>query len=155
MEEIDNVFYDYLEELCVLGQDLLECCENVLGLREGRLLDNYEAAGSIVDALFYDKTPPGKWGTNAHYDNCMMTILRQDMVGGLELQHKGLWYPVKPMKDCFVVNFGKMMEHFTYGVIKGTALFESCLLIFSHLSSSKKQQGSNASQLADVSWTKS
>lgn len=120
MEEIDNVFYDYLEELCILGQDLLECCENVLGLREGRLLDNYEAAGSIVDALFYDKTPPGKWGTNAHYDNCMMTILRQDMVGGLELQHKGLWYPVKPMKDCFVVNFGKMMEHFTYGVIKGT-----------------------------------
>jgi isopenicillin N synthase-like dioxygenase len=120
LEEIDNVFYDYLEELCVLGQDLLECCENVLGLREGRLLDNYEAAGSIVDALFYDKTPPGQWGTNAHYDNCMMTILRQDMVGGLELQHRGLWYPVKPMKDCFVVNFGKMMEHFTYGVIKGT-----------------------------------
>ena len=30
---------------------------------KGRLTDNYEPAGTIVDALFYDKTPEGKWGT--------------------------------------------------------------------------------------------
>ena len=35
----------------------------MLGLVPGRLTDNYEPAGTIVDALFYDKTPEGKWGT--------------------------------------------------------------------------------------------
>jgi len=64
-------------------------CEKVLGLVKGRLTDNYVPAGTIVDALFYDKTPEGKWGTKQHYDNCMMTILMQDDVGGLELKHKG------------------------------------------------------------------
>jgi isopenicillin N synthase-like dioxygenase len=49
----------------------------------------------------------------------MMTILMQDDVGGLELRHKGTWYPVKPIDGTFIINFGKMMEHFSYGVIKG------------------------------------
>ena len=42
---------------------MLSFCEKVLGLVKGRLTDNYEPAGTIVDALFYDKTPEGKWGT--------------------------------------------------------------------------------------------
>lgn len=118
--EIDSTFDIYLEKLAAVGLNLLAWCEKVLGLVKGRLTDNYEPAGTIVDALFYDKTPEGKWGTKQHYDNCMMTILMQDDVGGLELRHEGKWYPVKPMAGKFVINFGKMMEHFTYGIIKAT-----------------------------------
>ena len=62
-----------------------------------------------MDALFYDKTPEGKWGTKAHYDNCMMTMLMQDDVGGLELRYKNNWYPVTPKYGTFVINFGKNM----------------------------------------------
>ena len=96
--------------------------------------------------MFYDKTPEGKWGTKQHWDNCMMTMLMQDDVGGLELRYKGNWYPVVPQYGKFVINFGKenwlikyprvlilrpkffinlrkMMEHFTYGVITGSRFF--------------------------------
>lgn len=119
-EAIDEVFDEYLEKLSNIGIELLSWCEKVLGLVKGRLVDNYEPAGTIMDALFYDKTPEGEWGTKQHYDNCMMTMLMQDDVGGLELRHKGKWYPVVPQYGKFIINFGKMMEHFTYGVIKAT-----------------------------------
>ena len=78
VEEIDRTFDEYLEKLSTIGNylfyfsirfkrflglGLLSFCEKVLGLVKGRLTDNYEPAGTIVDALFYDKTPEGKWGT--------------------------------------------------------------------------------------------
>ena len=33
--------------------------------------------------------------------------------------HNGEWYYLPPKKDTFVINFGNMLEHISYGVIKG------------------------------------
>ena len=68
---------------------------------------------------YYDKTPPKEWGIEAHLDKekfkffllenlkytkwqCfanfekgLITMLMQDMVGGLEVEYQGKWYPVK------------------------------------------------------------
>ncbi|CAG5091056.1 Oidioi.mRNA.OKI2018_I69.PAR.g12829.t1.cds [Oikopleura dioica] len=58
------------------------------------------------------------WGSSPHFDNCLMTILKQDKADGLEIEYKGDWYPVKPMEDCIVVNIGTLMEHLSDGNAK-------------------------------------
>jgi len=47
----------------------------------------------------------------------------QDEVGGLEAMHRGKWYKIPPKPDTFVINFGNMLEHISYGVIKGQIIF--------------------------------
>lgn len=55
----------------------------------------------------------------AHFDNGFITVLMQDEAGGLEAMHKGEWFKIPPQKDTFVINFGNMLEHISYGVVKG------------------------------------
>ncbi|CAG5105012.1 Oidioi.mRNA.OKI2018_I69.chr1.g1755.t1.cds [Oikopleura dioica] len=44
----------------------------------------------------------------------------QDDAGGLEAMSKDEWFSIPPIKDTFVVNFGNLLEHLTYGVIPAT-----------------------------------
>ena len=53
-----------------------------------------------------------------HFDDRFLTILMQDDVGGLEVKHNGHWKPIKPIDQTFVVNFGNLFEHLTYGTVK-------------------------------------
>ena len=68
---------------------------------------------------YYDKTPAGEWGIESHLDKGLITILMQDDTGGLEVQYKDTWYPLTPIKGSLIINLGRMLEYFTYGVAKG------------------------------------
>ena len=51
----------------------------------------------------------------------MLTILRQDDVGGLEVQDEdGKWIPAPPIPGTFVINLGDMLEVWTNGSYKAT-----------------------------------
>ena len=43
----------------------------------------------------------------------------QDDVGGLEVEYNGKWYPITPIPGTLIINLGRMLEYFTYGVAKG------------------------------------
>ena len=43
----------------------------------------------------------------------------QDSTGGLEVEYKGKWYPITPVPGTLIVNLGRMLEYFTYGIAKG------------------------------------
>ncbi len=49
----------------------------------------------------------------------MLTILKQDDVGGLEVRGEdGKWMPVPPIPGTFVINLGDMLEVWTNGSYK-------------------------------------
>lgn len=57
----------------------------------------------------------------AHVDTGFMTLLAQDGVAGLQVQHRdGSWADVPPEEGTLVVNFGKLFERWTTGKIRAT-----------------------------------
>jgi len=117
--DVDKTFDLYIKEITTLALRLAAWFEVALGLQPGKLLDRMEPHG-VQNALCYERTPEGKWGVPAHFDNGFITVLMQGDIGGLEAMHNGEWYYLPPKKDTFVINFGNMLEHISYGVIKAT-----------------------------------
>ena len=54
-------------------------------------------------------------GVGEHTDYGLLTLLRQDEVGGLEIWHRDGWLPAPPVPDSFVCNVGDMLERLTAG----------------------------------------
>jgi len=65
---------------------------------------------------------PGDWGVAEHTDYGLLTILRQDDLGGLEvkLPSTGAWVAAPPVPDSFVCNVGDVLERLTGGRWRST-----------------------------------
>ncbi|KAJ3693056.1 hypothetical protein LUZ60_012151 [Juncus effusus] len=57
-------------------------------------------------------------GMPPHSDYGFLTLLLQDEVAGLQVQHKDEWVTVEPVPDSFVVNIGDHLEIFSNGIYK-------------------------------------
>ncbi|XP_016462722.1 putative 2-oxoglutarate-dependent dioxygenase SLC1 [Nicotiana tabacum] len=57
-------------------------------------------------------------GMPPHSDYCLLTLLLQDEVKGLQIQHQGKWLIVEPIPNSFVVNVGDHLEIFSNGRYK-------------------------------------
>jgi len=49
----------------------------------------------------------------------ILTFLMQSEVGGLEMDFNGTWEEVPFRPNTFTVNLGNILEHATFGVVKG------------------------------------
>ncbi|GAA2236574.1 MULTISPECIES: isopenicillin N synthase family dioxygenase [Kitasatospora] len=59
-------------------------------------------------------------GVGSHKDYGFITLLLQDEVGGLQVEHDGSYLDVPPMPGAFVVNLGELLEVATNGYLKAT-----------------------------------
>ena len=67
--------------------------------------------------LHYPPLPPGdagQLGAGPHTDYGLLTLLFQDMAGGLEVRGRdGVWQPVTPKPGTVVINAGDLLERWT------------------------------------------
>ena len=59
-------------------------------------------------------------GCGAHKDSEFLTLLRQDRVGGLQVQGEGDWIDAPPLPGSFVVNTGELLELASSGYYRAT-----------------------------------
>lgn len=117
---------EYMAAMTRLGHALMEGIALSLGLEASFFADRYTADPLILFRIFnYPPQPPAPdapsaWGVGEHTDYGLLTILKQDNAGGLEVKSKSGWIAAPPIPGTFVCNIGDMLDRMTGGRYRST-----------------------------------
>ena len=117
--ELAEAWTNYYQALEQLGQTLMHIFATALDLKEDYFDDKFVGHNSFLRVLNYpelEEAPlPGQLRAGAHSDYGCLTILRSENApGGLQVRNRaGEWVDVKVTPECFVVNIGDMLMHWT------------------------------------------
>jgi isopenicillin N synthase-like dioxygenase len=119
MPEFGEFVLNYMAAMTKLGHCLMAAIAVSLGLEESYFADRYTSDPLILFRIF--NYPPlsardkSTFGVGEHTDYGFLTILRQDMSGGLEIKTKSRWRAAPPIYNSFVCNIGDMLDRMTGG----------------------------------------
>lgn len=112
---------EYMEALTGIGHALMEGIALSLGLPASYFRERYTTEPLTLFRIFhYPAHTPGQWGVGEHTDYGLLTILRQDDVGGLEVKTPAGWIEAPPIEGSFVCNIGDMLDRMTGGFYRST-----------------------------------
>jgi isopenicillin N synthase-like dioxygenase len=112
---------EYMTTMTGLGHTLMAMIARGLRLQDSYFVDRYTAEPTTLFRIFnYPRRTgapiePERWGVGAHTDYGLLTILKQDEIGGLEVKYRDRWLDVPHIPDSFVCNIGDMLERLTNG----------------------------------------
>lgn len=130
----------YYRAMTRLALALMHAIARGLGLPQDCFDAAFEPGVSTLRLLRYPVRPAGSldgvapeegWATHegqrremlarAHVDSGFITLLAQDGVAGLQAQHRdGHWIDVPPLEGSLAVNFGRVLELWTGGLVRAT-----------------------------------
>ena len=116
---------EYLDAMTELGHTLMRGIALSLGLDESYFRDHLTDDPTILFRIFhYPPLPRGSeetlWSVGEHTDYGILTILRQDATGGLQVKSRGQWIDAPPIEGTFVCNLGDMLDRMTGGLYRST-----------------------------------
>jgi isopenicillin N synthase-like dioxygenase len=115
---------DYLAAMTRLGHSLMAGIALSLGLDAPYFADRYTADPLVLFRIFNyppaASVPDAAWGVGEHTDYGLLTILKQDMSGGLQVKIKSGWADAPPIPNSFVCNIGDMLDRMTGGLYLST-----------------------------------
>lgn len=115
---------DYLDALTKLGHTLMAGLALSLGLPESYFADRFTADPLVLFRIFNypasSSSTASTWGVGEHTDYGLLTILRQDDAGGLEVKTPAGWTAAPPISGSFICNIGDMLERITGGRYRST-----------------------------------
>ena len=96
-----------------------------LGLDAGFFLRTCRRPLSRATFVYYPDQPAdlggNVFGVSPHTDFGLLTVLCQDEVGGLQVQHcSGDWIEAPPIENTLVVNVGDLLARWTAGALRST-----------------------------------
>ncbi|KQK20711.1 hypothetical protein BRADI_1g56215v3, partial [Brachypodium distachyon] len=106
--QMGEVWQGYCDVMTRLAQDVTDLLAVGLGLGRGGLRAFFAGGDSVMRLNNYPpcRQPHLTLGTGPHRDPTSLTLLHQDLVGGLQVFVGGEWRAVRPREDAFVVNIG-------------------------------------------------
>jgi isopenicillin N synthase-like dioxygenase len=116
----------YIAAVTDLGHALMRGVALSLGLDAGFFAAHYTRDPLVLFRIFNYPAPESAaelrstWGVGEHTDYGVLTILKQDDSGGLEVKSKAGWIPAPPVPGAFVCNIGDMLDRMTGGVYRST-----------------------------------
>lgn len=117
---------DYMQAVTALGHRLMEGIALSLDLPADYFDARYTKDPLILFRIFNYPSRPApedlqvRWGVGEHTDYGLLTILRQDDVGGLQVKTPQGWIEAPPLAGTFVCNIGDMLDHMTGGLYRST-----------------------------------
>lgn len=119
----DAVVLDYMKAITGLGHRLMEAFSLALGLDASFFRTHFTADPLTLFRIFHyppQRSDENDWGVGEHTDYGLLTILKQDDAGGLQVWSNGGWIDAPPVEGAFVVNIGDMLEKMTGGLFRST-----------------------------------
>ncbi|XP_058772213.1 protein SRG1-like [Vicia villosa] len=114
-------FENYSLEMKKLSISIMEFMSKVLKIKPNELLDLFEDGSQAMRMGYYPPCPQPEHviGLNPHSDASAITILLEvNQVQGLQIKKDGMWIPVEPLSNAFLVNVGDALEVLTNGIYK-------------------------------------
>ena len=121
MPQLQELVLNYIAAMTQLGHSLMVGIALSLGLEESYFVNRYTSDPLILFRIFNYPAPSlnpdtkSSWGVGEHTDYGLLTILRQDMSGGLQVKIKSQWIAASPIPNSFVCNIGDMLDRMTAG----------------------------------------
>jgi isopenicillin N synthase-like dioxygenase len=124
-DEFRRVMETYFDEISHVALHVVRLIALAIGLPEDFFDASFTEPLAALRLLHYsaEQSQPdeGIYACGAHSDYGMVTILLTDANPGLQILSKqGEWINAPPVKDCFIVNLGDMLERWTNGMFKST-----------------------------------
>ena len=125
MPGLRPVLERYLAAASDVARHVLRGCALGLGLPADTFLQSTSRPLSRASLTYYPPQPdtlgPEVFGVSPHTDFGVLTVLRQDEVGGLHVQdYEGEWVAAPPVPDTLVVNVGDLLERWSNGKLRST-----------------------------------
>ncbi|KAF2804091.1 oxidoreductase [Mytilinidion resinicola] len=125
--EFGKVMRKFYESCDELHHEVLCAVAEGLGLDKNFFKQYVNAGDHVLRLLHYPAaskevlTQPGTVRAGSHTDYGTITLLFQDMSGGLQIRTpEGEWQDVEPIEGAIVINSGDMLQIWTNDVIKST-----------------------------------
>ncbi|KAJ7955570.1 protein DMR6-LIKE OXYGENASE 2-like [Quillaja saponaria] len=111
-------FKELAQEYCqvtkAVARKLLEGISESLGLEPNAIAKatDFDAGLQVLIANLYPPCPQPELalGMPPHSDHGLLTLLTQNGIDGLQINHKGKWVKVNPLPKCIIVNTSDQLE---------------------------------------------
>jgi isopenicillin N synthase-like dioxygenase len=116
----------YIDAMTRFGHALMEGIASSLGLEESYFADHYTWEPLTLFRINNYTGNPAvpddepRWGVGEHTDYGLLTILKQDDTGGLQVKSRGGWQAAPPIPGAFLCNIGDMLDRMTAGWYRST-----------------------------------
>ena len=127
MPDFKKAVLDYMAALKQLGHQLMKGLALSLGLEANYFVERYTGEPLCLFRIFHypnsgknQKPETTQWGVGEHTDYGVLTILKQDDAGGLQIKSKGQWLEAPVVPGAFVCNIGDMLDRMTGGYYRST-----------------------------------
>jgi isopenicillin N synthase-like dioxygenase len=124
--QMRDVVLRYMQAVTRLGHTLMEGLALSLGFEASYFADRYTADPLTLFRIFnYPGDPQAqgdepRWGVGEHTDYGLLTILKQDDTGGLQVKSPDGWIAAPPIAGAFLCNIGDMLDRMTAGRYRST-----------------------------------
>ena len=126
LPEFRRVVLQYMDELIELGHHLMKALAISLGLPKLFFREKYTHDPLTLFRIFHYPPPQipsfgnAEWGVGEHTDYGVLTILKQDNIGGLQVKSKSGWIVAPYIPGTFICNIGDMLDRMTGGYYRST-----------------------------------
>lgn len=126
MPELREAVLQYLLAMTALGHVVMAGIAASLDLADSYFEERYTRTPLTLFRIFnYPPVPPAaddtpQWGVGEHTDYGLLTMLKQDDSGGLQVKSRSRWIPAPPIPGSFLCNIGDMLDRMTAGRYRST-----------------------------------
>jgi polar amino acid transport system ATP-binding protein len=120
------IVLEWIAQVTALGHRVMAAIARSLGLADDYFASRYTGNPLILFRIFQYPSRPVpagldvRDGVGEHTDYGLLTLLRQDTVGGLEVKGPAGWIAAPPVTASFVCNIGDMLDRMTGGLYRST-----------------------------------